>query len=383
MIGLVVNPVAGLGGPAGLKGSDGREVQDAARARGAVEKAQERAERVLRMIARSHPDAVIVTAGGAMGERAVCAAGLKAHVVYVPAASTTAADTVAAAAAIAATEADLLLFVGGDGTARDVCSGLPPGFAALGVPAGVKMYSSCFAVSPAAAGAMALAWLDAGPRPSLREREVLDVVEEQVRSGRVDPRLFGTMMVPYMVGRTQSRKAATPASGHEAVVDAARGLGAALVPGGVYLLGPGSTVAEVARQCGVASTPIGVDVMRNGGIVVADASERQILDYLAAVPAEVPVKAVVTVIGGQGFLLGRGNQQLSAAVLRRLGADPLLVVATEDKLIELAGRPLLVDTGDSDLDESLAGYTRVITGPGSTSIYAVEAPESEGARTCV
>ncbi|MEO6943630.1 MAG: NAD(+)/NADH kinase [Lacisediminihabitans sp.] len=383
MIGLVVNPVAGLGGPAGLKGSDGSDVQLLARERGAVERSDERAQRVLSMIARSYPDAVIMTAGGAMGESAVRAAGLDARVVYVPETVTTAADTTAAAAAIAATEADLLLFVGGDGTARDVCSGLPAGFAALGVPAGVKMYSSCFAVSPAAAGAMALAWLDTRSRPPLREREVLDVVEEQLRVGRVDPRLFGTMMVPYLVGRTQARKAAMPASGHEAVVAAARGLAAKLCTDGVYLLGPGSTVAEVAKQCGVVSTPLGVDVMRDGRIVIADASEHQLLDYLATVSTDVPVKAIITVIGGQGFLLGRGNQQISAAVLRRLGPDPLLVVATESKLIELAARPLLVDTGDRVLDRELTGYVKVVTGQSSTSIYSVEAPENEGAQTCV
>ena len=390
MIGLVVNPVAGVGGPAGLKGSDGHEIQASARARGSARKAGERAARALAVIARSHPDAVIATAAGEMGEDAVLAAGLDARVVYAAASETTAADTTAAAAAIAA-NADLLLFVGGDGTARDVWSGIPVGFAALGVPAGVKMYSACFAVSPAAAGAVATAWTDneVSGLP-LRECEVLDVVEEQLRFGRIDPRLFGTMMVPYAPGRTQSRKAATPASGHDAVVGAADGLVALLIPEITYLLGPGSTLAEVARQLGVASTLLGVDVLRGGEIVLADASEQQLLDALAAAPGDAPAQAVVTVIGGQGFLLGRGNQQISATVLKRLGANPLLVVATEDKLLGLAGRPLLVDTGDPQLDASLVGYARVITGPDATSLYPVQAPESavhelevEGARTCV
>ncbi len=121
-------------------------------------------------------------------------------------------------------------------------------------------------------------------------------------------------------------------------------------------------------------TPLGVDVVRDGALVLADASERELL---ALVDGRV-ARAVLTVIGGQGFLLGRGNQQISAAVLEKIGDDPLIVVATEEKLIDLGGRPLLVDTGDPDLDMRFEGYAEVVTGRRTTSLYPVLAPESKG-----
>lgn len=380
-IGLLVNPVAGVGGPAGLKGSDGDAVQATARERGVAPRAENRARAALAVLAAAHPGAEIITAAGGMGADAVRAAGLQARVAYTPGHRTTGADSAAAAAAITAAGAGLLLFVGGDGTARDVASAVPDGQPVLGVPAGVKMYSGCFAVSPSAAGALAARW-QGGDELPLEPREVLDVDEEQIRRGRVDPHLFAVVSVPFVVGRTQSRKSATPVSEAAAVRGAAAGAIAAMDDDTLYLLGPGGTMMEIARQLGVAKTPLGVDAVRGGSVVLADASEEQLLQLLDG-DAGTPARAVVTVIGGQGFLLGRGNQQLSAAVLRRLGPQPLLVVATEQKLTDLGGRALLVDTGDPDLDQRLAGYIRVTTGVTTASAYPVTAPEHEGAHSCV
>ncbi|MDF0514480.1 NAD(+)/NADH kinase [Agromyces sp. H3Y2-19a] len=471
MLALVVNPVAGVGGPAGLAGSDGAAVQVEAAERGARPQAGERARVALEVVAAhlrrsSSADGVdasrdrarvagrpgtalraastgrlpvVLTAAGAMGEDAVRAAGLEPRVVYRPsvadhatsAADTTAADTTAAVRALVDAGATLVLFAGGDGTARDVAAGLSeagrgtatgssadgrngsggtsmrhadvvvddsgmsprssyrasvptawggrPGaaaVAALGIPAGVKMYSPVFAVSPRAAGALAAAWSAAsgsdGALP-VQEREVLDIDEAAMRRARVEPRLYGTMPVPYRAGRTQSRKAATPVTEQAAVAGAARGAAMAMRPGIRYLLGPGGTMAELARELGVAKTPLGVDVVLDGRVVRAGASEHELVDEISRGPA----KAVVSVIGGQGFLLGRGNQQLSARVLRLLDDDPLMVVAPEQKLIDLGGRPLLVDTGDPLVDARLAGFARVITGPSTTSLYPVHAPDAE------
>jgi predicted polyphosphate/ATP-dependent NAD kinase len=380
LLGLIVNPVAGVGGAAGLKGSDGVDVQAIAMQRGGSRRAAERVAATLAVVAAAHPDVEIVTVTGEMGEDAVRAAGLRPRVVSEPVDPlvTTSADTVAGATAVVSAGADLLLFVGGDGTARDVCSGMPDeetgtsAVAALGVPAGVKMYSACFAVSPVAAGLLAARWLSEQSMP-LRESEVLDVVEAQLRDGRVEPRLFGYLSVPFVEGRTQSRKAPTPRSQAEAAQSAAQGVVTQLEQGVHYLLGPGSTVGEVARTLGLTKTPLGVDVLLDGEIVRTDVSERDLLALLPGTRA----KAVVTVIGGQGFLLGRGNQQLSARVVRALGDDPLIVVATEQKLIDLRSRPLLVDTGDVELDSQLAGFIRVTTGANAVSVYPVEAPENE------
>lgn len=375
MIGLVVNPVAGVGGPAGLAGSDGAAVQARAAEHGSVPRAGGRAVQALAIIARAHPGVRILTAAGAMGAAAVAEAGLEPVVVFTPVGDPTSPeDTAAAVAAVAAAGATLVLVAGGDGTLRDAVRGLtpPPGRpAVLGIPAGVKMYSPVFAVSPVAAGSLAADWLGPDPVPTA-EREVLDVDEAALRRARVEPVLYGTLRVPQRLGRTQARKAPTPATEEAAVASAARAAVAAMRPGVRYLLGPGGTTARIAAELGVAKTPLGVDVVLDGAVIAAAADERRLLDEVAAGPAQ----AVVTVIGGQGFLLGRGNQQLSARVIRAMGSDPLLVVAPEQKLVDLAGRPLLVDTGDAELDAALAGHVRVITGAAATAFYAVSAPET-------
>lgn len=384
MLSLVVNPVAGVGGSAGLAGSDGVAVQREAAARGGVPRAAARAAAALRVVADTHPQAEVLTAAGSMGEDAVRAAGLVPRIVYAPADTDTtdAADTTAAVRTVWEAGATLVLFAGGDGTARDVAAAFSRDEAstasaepaALGIPSGVKMYSPVFAISPRAAGALAAAWLS-DPLP-LHDQEVLDIDEEQLRRAHVEPRLFGMLPVPYRPGRTQARKAATPAGEHAAVVAAARAATSLFRPGVRYLLGPGGTMAELARQLGVAGTPLGVDVVLDGRVVRAGASERELREEISRGSA----KAVVTVIGGQGFLLGRGNQQLSADIIRALGPDPLIVVAPEQKLIDLQGRPLLVDTGDAEVDAALAGFVRVITGARSASIYPVVAPEAAATR---
>lgn len=459
MIGLVVNPVAGVGGPAGLAGSDGADVQRLALARGARSRVQERAVIALTTLAERHPGLVVATAAGLMGADAVRAAGLVPRVLCSSAAAPTspsarlaaqctafpreepvrsagsralggqaegaadartdAGDTSRAVAALAAAGVDLILVVGGDGTLRDAVAGLgaaesafttqeesadagvptpesaDPGQrflsyergtsetdaqspAVLGVPAGVKMYSPVFAVSPRAAGAIAADWIDRGGLPT-DDREVLDIDEAAMRRARVEPTLYGMLRVPYRAGRTQARKAPTPATEAAAVDAAARGAVARMRSGVRYLLGPGGTTAEIARQLGVDGSPLGVDVVLDGVVVVGGASEHELLAEIARGPAQ----AVITVIGGQGFLLGRGNQQLSAAVVRALGEDPILVVAPEQKLIDLHGRPLLVDTGDPELDARLAGHVRIVTGVGTSSLYAVSAPELTPAPTPV
>lgn len=380
-IGVVVNPVAGIGGPAGLVGSDGAAVQREARARGAHARATERAAVALSVLAAAHPGLDVLTAAGSLGEDVVRAAGLHPRVVYTPdlytpdaPPATSGDDTRRAVAAFAAEGAGLVLFAGGDGTARDAALGAGAEVPLLGIPAGVKMYSGCFAVSPVAAGAVAAEWQTSGGLPT-HEAEVLDLDESLLRAGRPDPRLFALVRVPTSRDRTQARKAPTPTSEADAVRLAAAGAVAAMKPGVRYLLGPGGTLAAVSRELGIPGTPLGVDVVQDGVLVARDVSEAQALAAIAGHRAQ----AVVTVIGGQGFLLGRGNQQLSPAVVDTIGPDPLLVVATEQKLIDLAGRPLLVDTGDAAVDARLAGHVRVITGPSSSSIYPVSATSSPAA----
>ncbi|MGO4592568.1 ATP-NAD kinase family protein [Leifsonia sp. 2TAF2] len=382
-LGLVVNPFAGVGGPAGLAGSDGLDVQREALRRGSRARAGERATEALRVLAAAYPAAEVLTAAGPMGEDAVAAAGLTPRVVYAPATPSSPDDTARAAAELRAAGASLVLFAGGDGTARDIARGVAAGTPVLGIPAGVKMYSACFAVGAAAAGALVADW-EAGRNVSTGEAEVLDLDEALLRAGRPEPRLFALVPVPAAAGRTQARKAATPASERDAVQRAAAGAASRMLPGVRYLLGPGGTTREVGRRLCLDTSPLGVDVIQDGRLLERDVTEQEALAAVAGHPAQ----AVVTIIGGQGFLLGRGNQQLSARVLTQLGQHPLLVVATEQKLIDLAGRPLLVDTGDPALDARLAGHIPVVTGPATASIYPVSAvataaAPTEGASECV
>lgn len=403
-VGLLVNPVAGVGGPAGLAGSDGAAVQREALRRGSRARAADRAVEALRVLAAARPGTEVLTAAGALGEDAVRATGLYPRVVYTPPArpkgtllslsgpesdndvpfvagvGTTGDDTVRAAAALHAAGASLVLFAGGDGTARDVARGLPSGSPMLGIPAGVKMYSGCFAVGPAAAGALAAEWLTRGLPTA--EAEVLDLDEQLLRAGTPEPLLFALVPIPVSAGRTQARKAPTPASARDAVRLAAAGAADRMRAGTRYLLGPGGTTAELGRQLGLDISPLGVDVVQDGRLLARDVTEQQAYEAVAGHDAQV----IVTVIGGQGFLLGRGNQQLSARVISASGAQPLLVVATEQKLIDLAGRPLLVDTGDPALDRRLAGHVTVVTGPAGASLYPVSAASAapiEGEPECV
>ncbi|WP_240506387.1 ATP-NAD kinase family protein [Thermoactinospora rubra] len=365
MVGLVVNPVAGLGGTAGLKGSDGAEVQRAALAAGATPRSGERAARAVRALLAARPGVRLVTVPGAMGEDSARAAGASPGLVRLarPAApTTTAADT--RAAVLALRDVDLLLFAGGDGTARDVLDAVrelggqaPP---VLGVPAGVKVYSGCFAVGPAAAGELAGLWTSG----ATVEAEVVDLDEDRYRQGRVSPRLYGVLRVPAARTRLSGRKTGSAAAAPGTVEGIAREVVSRMRPGVPYILGPGATTQAVGRALGLATTLLGVDVVRDGRIVAADVAERELAGLAGG------AVLVLSVIGGQGFVLGRGNQQISPRVLSRTGG--LLVLATQQKLAALGGRPLLVDTGDEDTDRKLSGHVQVITGYRESTIYRME-----------
>ncbi len=306
----------------------------------------------------------------------------------------------AAARALRDRGVDLLLFAGGDGTARDVYRALGAGaeLAVLGVPAGVKMHSAVYATTPARAGELAALFLHDRPAAvRLREAEVMDIDEDAFRSDRVSARLFGYLQVPYERSMVQCAKAGGVA-GDAAVLRAiAADVVNGMAPGVVYLLGPGTTTRSVAEALGVEKTLLGVDAVRDRRLIGADLNERQILEMIAAASAPAPpspaagrrgdpaasaapdaaeaplaaVRIVVTVIGGQGHIFGRGNQQLSAAVVDRVGPENVMVVASQTKLLSLCGRPLLVDSGDPLLDERFSGYLQVVTDFGRRTMYKV------------
>jgi predicted polyphosphate/ATP-dependent NAD kinase len=366
-LGLIVNPAAGLGGPLGLKGSDGEATLREALARGAEPAAPARAGEALAIVAAAGPVRVLAAAGD-MGEAVARALGLEPEIVAGGAfGATTPEETRRAAAAIERAGCDLLLFAGGDGTARDIAASVGTRVPAIGIPAGVKMHSAVYAVTPRAAGTIAARHL-ARPLP-LRELEVMDIDEAGYRAGVLSVQLYGFLSCPYDRLLTQGVKEGR-VNGDLAAADAiAAEVVERLVPGRFYLLGPGTTTRAIARRLGIEKTLLGVDVIRDGTLVTADAAGPQ----LSALLDGKAFGVIVTPIGGQGHILGRGNQQIGADLLRRVGKAGLIVVATPGKLASLQARPLRVDTGDPALDRMLAGPIRVVTGYRTVAICPVEA----------
>jgi len=343
-VGFVVNPIAGMGGRVGLKGTDGKV--DEARERGAEPRAPDRARKALDSLANGEIE--LLVAGGEMGETAAREADFDPEIVTDPPAETSASDTRAAVREFVGEGVDLVLFVGGDGTAVDVAetlAELDSEIPILGVPAGVKVYSAVFAVSPRAAGSIAATF------DGTESREINDIDEDEYREGEVHTELKAVVRVP-VAEEIQSSKQLSGGT----VETLAVGVDDETEPGTTYVLGPGSTVGAVKRELGFEGTPLGVDVWcagEDGGtVLVRDGSADEIENALGEQNV-----VIVSPIGGQGFVFGRGNQQISPAVLRKSGIE---VVASRTKLDETG--VLRVDTGDHDLDEELRGWRKVRTG---------------------
>ena len=369
MLGLIVNPIAGMGGSVGLKGTDTAAILSEARARGAVPQAARRAQVVLDTLARARPGLALLAAPAAMGERIALEAGLGPTVVGAPTGEeTSAADTRAAAEAMSNAGARLILFAGGDGTARDMAAALDDRVPVIGVPAGVKMHSAVYATSPRAAADLALRALT--QEIEARPREVMDIDEEAFRAGAVSARLYGYLSVPYAPDLTQGVKTGGVSGDREALAGIAAEIAGRMEPGRLYILGPGTTTRAIAEALGLPKTLLGVDLVLDSALVAADATEDGILRALAN---SRPGAIVVTPIGGQGHFLGRGNQQIGARVVKAVGLDRLLVAATPEKLASLGDGTLHVDTGDPDLDRALTGWRRVITGYGAEAVCRVAA----------
>ncbi|MDQ7793255.1 MAG: ATP-NAD kinase family protein [bacterium] len=357
-LGLIVNPVAGMGGRVGLKGTDGPAILEQARELGAVPEAPGRAVEALGRLLRLKDTFNLVTYPHDMGENEARRAGFVPTVIgLIEPGRTTGEDTRRAAGDLMDRGVDLLLFAGGDGTARDICTAVGAGLVAVGVPAGVKIHSAVCATTPRSAGDLAALFLE-GKVTRVREAEVMDIDEEAFRAGRVSARLYGYLKVPHEAGMVQSLKAGSR-GGEESALD---GIASEVIDrmedGRLYVVGPGTTTRAILERLGLPKTLLGVDVAQGGRLVAGDTTESVLLSLLESGPARI----VVTPIGGQGFIFGRGNQQISPRVIRKAGVDSIIVVATMGKLVALGGNPLLVDTGASDLNGDLSGYVRVITG---------------------
>lgn len=369
-LGLIVNPLAGIGGPAALKGSDGVAAAEASR-KGAGLRAPERAARALDVIFHTlGGDAVaVLTCPGLMGESVARHCGFVPELVCeTDPLNTRPEDTEQAARMLEDKGVDLLLFVGGDGTARNICNAVSPHQPVLGVPAGVKMHSGVYAVTPEAAGEVVCRLVRA-ELVDIRLQEVRDIDEVAFRQGRVMSRYYGELLVPEE-GRFMQQVKDGGREVEALVVDEiADTLMEEMADDTLYLVGPGSTTAGLMAAMGLDNTLLGVDLVRGGQLLAADVSATQIERELGAFSG--PVSIIITPIGGQGILLGRGNQQLTPDIIRRAGRGNLVVVATKTKITELAGRPLMVDSNDPQLDRELAGYVPVLTGYRDRILYPI------------
>jgi predicted polyphosphate/ATP-dependent NAD kinase len=292
-LGLIVNPVAGMGGRVGLKGSDGRDIIRRAIELGASPSSPDRAMEALNAISVLKDRVELVTYPGEMGEDEARACGFEPTVIgsIVPG-ETTPEDTRNAAREMLEMGVDLVLFAGGDGTARDLCEAVDGEVPVLGIPAGVKIHSGVFATSPRNAGELAMRYLQGGA--SLREAEVMDIDEEEFRLDRLSARLYGYMKVPHDEGLLQSIKVGSGTQEEHSLRAIAADVVEKMRDDTAYILGPGTTIKPIAGMLDLGKTLLGVDVVQAGKLLAVDANEERLLELVRGGKARI----VVTVIGG-------------------------------------------------------------------------------------
>ena len=353
-IGLIVNPIAGMGGSVGLKGTDG-EMYKKALSLGAKPVTPYRTQDVFRHI--KYKDKIIIyTTSDKMGYDYIKDAGLEIIIIDSIPEVTTSNDTIRIAKKLLENGIELLIFVGGDGTARDIFDAIGTSVPVVAVPSGVKVFSSVFAVSARAAAEMIDEFIRG---TSLKEEEVLDIDEDAFRKGILSARLYGYLEVPDVPQYLQGGK--QPSSTTESSVknkkEVARYIVENMEEGILYLLGPGTTLKTIADEMGVKKTLLGIDGVYNGKLVGTDLNEQGILNLFKKYDRK---KIIVTPIGGNGFIFGRGSKQFTSEVIEQVGKDNIIVVGTSDKIDRLDF--LRVDTGSEYVDKLLAGPIKVIVG---------------------
>jgi len=354
-LGFIVNPIAGMGGAVGLKGTDGKDILEKAINLGAEPVAPARAEYFLFELKAIKKDVRLIVGAGLMGETEARNHGYSCKVFGKKREETKPEDTVEIAKEIVEEGVDLLIFCGGDGTARDVLNAVDKQVPVLGVPTGVKMHSAVFAVDPKAAARIASRFLR--KQLPLWEAEVMDIDEEAFRRGRVSARLHGYLLTPYEPRLIQGAKMASPMTKSEVRNQAAIAIYVieTMKPDVVYIVSAGTTTRIIGDLLDEKKTLLGMDLFCNKKLIAKDVNEKQILEAIKGKTARI----IVTPIGGQGFIFGRGNQQISPEVIWQVGMDNIVVIATENKMKNL--KSLKVDTGDTELDAALRGTIKVLT----------------------
>ena len=372
-LGLVINPIAGIGGSVALKGSDGVGVAEQAMALGATAKSNARASLALEILLPYKDNMTIYTVSSDMGESTAKALGFTTQVVHqVENKVTTERDTELAVKALIDEGIDLLLFAGGDGTARNVCHIVDDKFPVLGIPAGCKIHSGVYAITPKAAGRV-VELMITNQLVSLTDADVMDIDESLFREGIVKAKRFGEMRVPSELRYIQAVKSGGKESDELVLQDIAADV-IAKMDDELFIIGSGSTTAFVMEELALENTLLGVDAICQQTLIASDLTEADLWQLMQPYKLG-QIKLVITLIGGQGHIFGRGNQQLSPRIIRAIKKENIIIIATKAKLNALQARPLIADTGDSELDMELSGYLPVITGYNDQVLYPVASPQ--------
>ncbi len=366
-LGLVINPFAGIGGRVGLKGSDGELIKEKALSLGGLKLAGEKTKNCLNQFAEYFSKIEVYTVSSDMGAEVCTDIGLGFQVVYQAAQPSSGSDTKNAVKILQQQDLDLLLFVGGDGTARNVFEVYNEHQAVLGVPAGVKIHSGAYAISAEAAGLLVRDLIE-GKMLSLVEADVVDIDEQAFRQGKVKARKYGYLQIPSLLQYVQAVKQGNQEVEELVLDDIAAELIESMQDDTYYVIGSGTTCAVIMQQLGLENTLLGSDIIYRGSLYQSDVVEKDLLELLSG---GVKVIFIITVIGGQGHILGRGNHQISPEVIKQAGWKNFQIIATKSKLNGLNGRPLLVDTGDIELDHQLFGSKKVITGYRDFVLYPI------------
>jgi predicted polyphosphate/ATP-dependent NAD kinase len=369
-IGFIINPIAGLGGRVGLKGSDGNEIVKKAIELGAHPESSKRAYAALRELVHIKDTFIIITCPQEMGEQVAVNLGFTPVVIgKIKSGNTTPADTERLAQEMLIKNIELLLFAGGDGTARNIYNAVADKVTVLGIPAGVKIHSAVFATSPANAGKLASMYIkNSNSRVSVKEAEVMDIDEQAFREDKVTAKLYGYMKIPYEESFVQGAKIGSSPSEEAATIEIAHEIVNNMEKNCLYIIGPGTSTRCIMDVLKLPYTLLGVDAVYNKKLVATDLNEKGLLKLIKGKKT----KLVITVIGGQGYIFGRGNQQISPSIIQKVGIDNIIVVATKSKLVSLNVNPLRVDTGDDKVNKALCGYIKVVTGLKERVLMKVE-----------
>ena len=366
-LGLIINPISGMGGRVGLKGTDGPQILAKAKKLGAKPQSQDRAVEALAKLVFLKDSIELISYPTQMGADAAFHCGFSPKVIGAETSSnTTAEDTQRAARDMLDIGVDLLLFAGGDGTARDVYCAIEDSMVVLGIPAGVKIHSAVYACNPTTAGELAALYLQDKVR-TIREAEVMDIDEESYRKGILSARLYGYLRIPFKKRYVQRLKAGSSASEKYYQEAIAFEIVENMSDEFYYIFGPGTTTRSIMEKMNLESSLLGIDLVYKKKLVGKDLNESELLNKVKGKSA----KLIITPIGGQGFIFGRGNQQISPEVIEHVGKENIIIVATKQKINSLHGSPLLVDTGDKTMNQQLSDYFKVITGYREAIVYKV------------